>query len=375
MNSPNALAITVGRVRWSVRIFPGILALLSLWPLCAHADAPNWPRLSANSRPSSVCRQALRLARSQFRSDNFDVYSSPPVPHGFPSSLVLHPNEGDISGGNGIWSDSRSFRKVVKRKHVPPYTVYWQKSASLGHRFVALDEPFNWQGDWYTLFSIPANWSLNKFWRERPRSGATRSRSGVLTFLHSSWRPPMVLVDHNNGHLWAVNMGAPYWLLGEWRVYTLGQNNAKPQCTVRFHAGASNPVGLLPKAVRRFARLCNSALGPDQNDGTLHPIETLRLQAQEVMANVAMRPWALIEKPYNTRAEVNADLRTWAKRELQRQRLYAAIQHQYPVAERALGHYYRARFDWSPEKARQVAAHALDIAFRSYFVFSIEQGN
>ena len=259
----------------------------------------------------------------------------------------------------------------TRKNHI----VYWQKSATLGRRFVALDKPFNWEGDWYSIFSIPANRSLNKFLRERPHYGATRSPSGVLTFLHSSWRPPMVLVDHNNRHLWAVNMAASYWLLGEWRVYSLDQNNTRPQCTVRFHAGASNPAGLLPKAVRRFARLCNGALGPDQNSGTLHPIETLRLQAQEVMANMAMRPWALTEKPYNTRAEVNADLRTWAKGTPRHHRLFVAIQRQYPVAERALGHYYRTRFDWSPEKAHQVAAHALDIAFRSYFVFSTVQGN
>lgn len=104
----------------------------------------------------------------------------------------------------------------------------------------------------------------------------------------------------------------------------------------------------------------------------MHPTARLRIQSQETMANVAMRPWALTEKSYNTRAEVDAGLRVWAKEKPQHDRLYAAIQHQYPMAERALDHYYAARFHWSPDKSHRVAAQALDIAFRSYFAFSTE---
>ena len=376
MHSPNTLAIVVRFPRLSAWIFSGMFASLSLWPIQAWASATAWPRLSANSHHSSVCRQALKLARSQFQSGNFYLYWPPPVPHDFASTLVLRPKRGDIGAGYGIWSDPRFFRTTVKKTNAAPDTLYWQRSASRGRRFVALDIPFNWQGDWYALFSIPADWSLKQFWKKRPHSGSTRLPSGVMTYVNYSWRPPMVLVDNNNGRLWAVNMGPPYALFGKWRVFVLDQNGTKPRCTVRFHQVLSKPAWSLPEAVRRFARLCNRALGPDdQSGGTMHPIATLRLESQETMANLAMRPWALTLKPYNTRAEVDADLRAWAKEGPQYRQLYAQIQRQYPVAERALGRYYATRFHWRLEKANRVAARDLDIVFRSYFVFSTEQGN
>ena len=83
-----------------------------------------------------------------------------------------------------------------------------------------------------------------------------------------------------------------------------------------------------------------------------------------------MRPWAALKaQPNNDRGRVEAGLQKWARSATEFGKLYQEISKQYPKAENALARYYKAKFRKKTDEARSAAKQALDIAFRSYFVF------
>lgn len=332
-----------------------------------------WPRiLYQGNKLSFACAQALPLAQSQFDSDHFYLHGPPSVPPAFPSALVLGPKPRDIPGGDGIAYDRKVFRKMTGPPAPGPVSyriAFWQKQASHGRRLVLTDEYFNWEGDQYALLSISSDITPARFWAEFPgynRLAAGPPAHGMTTVVAYNWRPPLVLSDKTSGRMWAVDVGDSW----RWNIHPLDPSAALSPCIVRFHPRVTSAVSLLPSPVRRLAGLLDRALGPGgEHEGTLHPIAALRNDAQATWANVAMRPWALTREPYNTRAQVDANLRLWAKDAPLFQTIYDDIQRQYPLAERALARYYRVRFRKSVKEANTLAARALDIAFRSYFNF------
>lgn len=341
-------------------------------PVHVYAGPSGWPRLlSKGQKLRSACAQALPLAESQFNSDAFYLYGPPSVPPGFGSTFALGPKPGDISGGGGIRYNPKLFRKLPNPTHNPNATVFWEKTPSRGRRFVVIDEPFNWEGDWYALLSIAANITPAHLWAHFPNSSRLATGPGItgmITVVPYGWRPPIVFSDNHNAHMWAIDVGGPFSSLGSWQIHSLDATGYSP-CTVRFHPPVANTVLLLPAAVRTLASLLDRTLGPGQNEGTLHPTAIIRNLTQATWANVALRPQALTKRPYNTRAEVDAHLRAWSMENPRHQRIYEDLKRQYPLAEHALGGYYRRRFQKSEKRAGILAARALDIAFRSYFVF------
>src|SRR5262249_18741433 len=110
--------------------------------------------------------------------------------------------------------------------------------------------------------------------------------------------------------------------------------------------------------------------GPGNDEGTLQPTARQRLHVEHLLGNAAFRPWALSDADaYNSRNEVDAGLDAWARMNSARARLRKQMLGAYPAAERALAEYYASAFGLQPGKAREVAAWALDLTFRSYFVF------
>lgn len=329
-----------------------------------------WPRVVYDGHgPCSLCAQALKLAQAQFDSNKVYLYGPPIIPKGFTSTLIIGPKPGYISGGNGMWHDPKVFRVVGVTTF-----VYWQKVPSEGRRLIAIDAPMNWQGDNYTILFGPANVAAEQYLKDPQSHKAT-------TILPYGWRPPFVFRNNKTGHLWAVDVGPPWAALSNWWVHKL--NPARPGtpaahsdiasfCVVEFRPTLAT---LFPPPVLKLSRWLYRALGPDRNEGTLNPTATLRNSARAAWANVLMRPWALTEAPYNTRATVNADLDAWAKTKLRHRIIYDELEWDYPIAERALAHYYTARFHWPLKRAKKIAARALNVAFRSYFVFSTEQGD
>lgn len=359
--------VPLGNIAWiqSVHVAPGP----HQWPQVLYQT----PRLAA------YCAQALKVARAQFQSDHFYLNGPPPIPPGLGSTFALGPDPGDISGGEGIQYNHRFFRKLTPPPHdtrVNANTfVYWQKTASPGRRVVVVDEPMNWQGDWYGLFTVPVNMQPKRFWHQigQLESGTDKTEAGVRQVIGLGWRPPVVFSDNRTDRLWAINLNQER----AWYPYTIGPKVATSECTILLqprppYLGRSGHVyllPLLPPAVHQLARTLNVILGQDENSGTLHPVASLRTAAGKTWVNVALRPWALTNEPYNTMAEVNAGLRAWAKSTPSHHRLYDELMVEYPEARRALAHYYRSRFHKSDKAASELATRALNIAFRSYFVF------
>jgi hypothetical protein len=87
---------------------------------------------------------------------------------------------------------------------------------------------------------------------------------------------------------------------------------------------------------------------------------------------VALRPWALNDRVYNTREEVDEGLRMWMYQDPsypKRYGLHTRITRQYPRAETALSEYYQTTFGMTVQDARRMATYATDLMFRKYFIF------
>jgi hypothetical protein len=136
-----------------------------------------------------------------------------------------------------------------------------------------------------------------------------------------------------------------------------------------FHAGGAPPVSLLPGPALRFAGLLTEALGRGNDEGTLHPTDRITAETHNVWANAILRPWALENVAYNSRAEVDAGLKQWAAVNPRRRAVHAALLRQYPRAQATLAAYYRAHFHLAPRQAKAMARYATDLVFRDYFVF------
>jgi hypothetical protein len=116
--------------------------------------------------------------------------------------------------------------------------------------------------------------------------------------------------------------------------------------------------------------MLDEALGPGTGEGTLHQSARIRTTVDKEWANAAQRPWALTSTPYNSRAEVDAGLREWARGNGARARLLRRIRALYPGAERDLAAYYARRRSGRSGSPSALARKALDHMFRTYFVFS-----
>jgi len=111
---------------------------------------------------------------------------------------------------------------------------------------------------------------------------------------------------------------------------------------------------LLPQPVSNLARKLDEALGPGNDEGTLQPTAWIRLGVQHLMANAALRPWALSEADaYHTSREVDSGLVGWAKGNHARSRLYDEIRKAYPAAEKSLAANYATAYGVQCQKSEE----------------------
>ena len=74
-------------------------------------------------------------------------------------------------------------------------------------------------------------------------------------------------------------------------------------------------------------------------------------------------------KPYNSRTQVDAELKKWATITDSFYLHHKKILEQYPKAEKTLSEHYQSKFNMEPNEANSMARKLLDIAYRSYFIF------
>lgn len=220
-----------------------------------------------------------------------------------------------------------------------------------------------WRGDLFDAYLLDPGVKPSAF-----EAGRNAPRPGVTQLIGQSWRPPLVFQPEGARPMWFIDVGQPFDVLGDWRVFTV--RSVKPVCTVAFRPHGGDVIAQAPLPVREFVRALDDALGPGRDEGTLQPTARQRLAARHVLANALYRPWALADaEAYNSRDEVDAGLEAWARVNGARRRLHGRLLGGYAPAERALAAHYAREHGLAPDKAGAMASWALDLAMRTYFVF------
>lgn len=311
------------------------------------------------SRPE--CSDAMKLASAMFQSTAQRLYAPLTIPTGFRSSLVLGASELDISGGDALTS-AEGFEKLPQDIR----NIHWARETNGALRVVVREVPHGWRGDMYDLYLLDGAVAKDDFLNSINSASGSSPYQPVVS---STWRPPLVFQHPQQKAKWFIDVGQPFQVLSDWRVFSSKGKHAI--CTITFSPPGKDAAGRLPRSVTRLALMLDEALGPGNDEGTLQPTARKRLDAKHVLANAALRPWALVDgNAYNSRSEVDAGLENWAKANSSRRRLYGEILKEYPVAERSLAAYYASEYGLKPQKAQEAAAWVLDLVFRSFFVFS-----
>lgn len=332
--------------------------------LAAAGSAQAWPSLSGDIG-AAECQQAYRLGVAAFNSTNAALAWPLEPPPRLGSTLAVYRTQKDISGGGALAADERIF-ETDAASDASRSTLYWQKAATGGRRLVVADTPFNWQGDWYSVFLLDADVRPAEL---RAQLDAKRVDERIFQpIMRNRWTPPLVLAGEKGGAVWLIDLGQ-FDSLADWRVYTLANGRAGVACQVAFHPPMKTQLALLPEPVRRFDAMLDEALGPGDNEGTLHPTATIRFDVGNAWMNASLRPWALVEPTYNSDEEVERGLSTWAAASRKRRALLDSLHRRRSEAEPALAAYYRSRFRLDPAEARRASAYVLDYMQRSYFVF------
>lgn len=348
-----------------VILFGAVAALGDARPAKARPltyKAQNWPRVT--ERAGAQCADALILAKGMFfsRSARLDTpISNAP---GLKSRFSFYREKEDISGG-GVVSDPAVFSSTGQLATEP--TTFWQKSPGGTSRLLVVASPVGWRGSKYSIYAAPLMLNPDDV---KVAIGSGREPAGVAVIAADRWNPPLVLTEPQTHVLWVIQPGEPYDALPEWDVYAPAGEGYSLRCRVLFGPRLVTPTALLPVAVRRLAASLDDALGPGRDEGTLRP--TARIRVNEVgpqWANASLRPWAVADRAYNSRAAVDAGLRDWSVVNWRRRRVARQIEVQYAPAEAALAGYYRSTFGVSADAAKAAAAYVLDVMFRSYFVF------
>ncbi len=302
----------------------------------SNSIAGAYPKLTRNA-DAMTCPLALKIARVIYQSDVEDVSRSSNLP-------------AEI-GERAIWQGEDDFDKAVfDHRLEDARQVYTLKATDHDHKWLILQEAFNWRGDRYSLYATPPE-----------------TLSAPL--IDADWSSPIVF-QTTAGHTFVVNPGAIWSFLPDWHVYSLDNEGGKDVCTIAFRPDVENATDLLPAPVKIWAQLLGSTLGTGENEGTAHYTAGIRTGVEKVWANVILRPWAAYSDTYNSHAEVDKGLTQWSSQTKSFAAVYAQIQTSYPAAEDAMAQYYQTHFDKPAEEARRMAKSALDIAYRSYFVFS-----
>lgn len=338
--------------------------LMALAAMPAAAQSSRWPSLDKeNHHPR--CIDALQLATSAFQSEAFYLFAPPKMPADFGSVMILGANDVDISGGDALRIDSTAFDKLPTDAEHPYQYIYWKKKTEAGKRLAVAAHSVGWRGDLYSLFMVDEKIAPDQFLAKFRNAAGNAAPDPLIA---DSWLPPWIFQDKRSGSAWVIELGQPYHFLGDWRIHTPSATGMALHCKVHFRPAVTDAADLVPKPVRRLARLLDQTIGPGTNEGTLQPTSSLRNNVQHTLANAALRPWAL-EGAYNTRAEVDAELLHWSRNGPAYRLLHTRIRKQYPLALRALAEHYKKNFHQSEKDAMETARYVLDIVLRSHYVF------
>jgi hypothetical protein len=302
-----------------------------------------------------------------FRSQASRLYAPLSIPAGARSKLILGASELDISGGDALSADAEEFVKIPFNGR----SIYWGRQAGPGGRIALVETSVGWRGDMYNLYVLPPELDEEQFVGNGPgEPGSTDERFHAT--IADTWRPPLAFRRASEDRWWFIDVGQPYGILADWKVFVARPAKFEAACVIKFRPPSTSGVALLPKPVQVLAGWLDETIGPGSDEGTLQQTAALRLEIQHTLANAALRPWALHDSDaYNSRKEVDAGLSAWVTNRA-RKRVYKDILRGYPAAERALSSYYQHQFGLTPKNAARVAAWVTDLLFRAHYVFHRE---
>ncbi len=307
---------------------------------------------------------ALKVAKLAFQSKQAKSFNAGKEAHDRCKDLVLWPiDQGDIA------FDTTQFDKSPEGGDSKLICV--QKEPVDGMRFVVRDKYFNWQGDWFNVLLVTSKDSSAEVIKklDRIETGPQYLPIGYGAVIRDAWQRPWILKNSGTGKFLAFDTKHPADFMSDWDVYAPTKDaKAKVICKIRFKPPGENATALLPKGpLLQFAILMNKIIGkPRANEGTMHATDRLRLDVQQMWANVLYRPWAMAE-PQNSRAQVDKYLKRWARGSVSYRKQFASVQALYPQALTALTQYYEQSLGKGHAEAQKMAAKNLDLAYRSHF--------
>lgn len=321
------------------------------------------PTLIGHARDGR-CADALQMAQDAFRSDSPSLIWPIAKPVRPTTQIILAQASEDISGGDGIAAKDDFERQSGDHARA----IFWRVGGQNRPRLAVIDTPFNWQGDWYSVYLLPADATPDGLQTALTADGPGSKPNALLG--DARWAIPLVLTNRKTGQDWIIDRGEPFALLADWRVFEPVGYGLKLLCRVSFGLPNDGGLPLLPRAVKRFAAEMNEALGPGNDEGTLHQTAAIRLAVKRQWANAALRPWAASAKAYNSRDEIKRGLEKWEQGNRKRLALHDRMRRDEFPAVQALASFYVSHFGMSPGRAQQLSQSVLDRALKTSFVFS-----
>jgi hypothetical protein len=349
----------------------------------SQSDFPSsWPRIiSGASNPD--CKTALRLAKIAFRSDLPHIYDAVYVVKAREKSLVLWPmklpDEPEIVNGQLVWPEH------VEGDDLIPFDPHYIHGASTGGScraayvekkdqdgaLFAVRQYQLGQNDAYDLLVIRSKESPEKNLDRLSNTdfGQNTFPPNVKVVTTESYNCPWIFHNGKDNHTVAIDTQQVWLCLSDWLIYTKAKDgSARLIGKIAFKPEGKNSKRLLPKGpLYDMAILLDQIIGIPKNDeGTLQPTAGLRLQASHMWGNLIYRPWAM-EKPKNSRKEVEAGLKRWRKGSPVYKEQYERLWRLYPQANDQLTNYYETAFHLPHERAAGLGKKNMDLALRSNF--------
>jgi hypothetical protein len=366
-------------------IYRAWIFLLVMVSYPAWAEHDVYPLLSESYHNDAKCEQVLDLAKAVYDSASPGMNRIPAsLTKDFVLKVALSEGDYDLSGGDALISDPVVFQKIPKSSDASDRSIYWQKKAVHGWRYVLNEEYMGSRGDTYSLFVVKATIDPEFFIKimnddmDNNEESPDYKRIIPADDRVASLYPPLMIREKGTTNIIAVDPDTRSLssIENAWSVFSIGAGGNQKHCRIEFYPpedpyDSKGSTALLPMPVQTLANLLDTTVGDPENAGTLQTYGRVRAHMLGIWKNVATRPWAVLaHDPSNSRFTVDQGLKQWSRQAKSFDQVYKQIITQYPKAEQALALYYKQHFHKTDEEANTMAKKILDIAFRSRYVFS-----
>lgn len=374
----------------SIKIFPLVLLVACITASGEEKKIikvpPPFPQMAFfHKEPSPLCDAIFQFAKKRF--DSKDPYLENP------SEKMIPPQGTDFLLGNmgGEWKINDSLFKTIDLSNGQPFDyppfIYWQNISQNGFRLVVFAESFGFRGHVYSVYALEEDLTEEALLREGESQDSLESAKTLVStkgicLMPEAWAPPLLFKSQDKGEIIIIEFGSELYNKRKhqqnknaWGVSIFsGKSFEKGKlfpldAAIIFYGDFLN---VLPNPLKHLYRHLTLILGRNSHlSGTMQPVDKLHAKAQHVWCLLTFRPHAVENiSPYNQRDIVERGLKKWGEQSLRNKKVYDDMMHLYPKAKEVLAAYYETQFDATPQQAKALSQKNLDIAFRSFFIFS-----